>query len=275
MRRVLFAMAAIDGSIDKDELKAIFEVVDFDGLSPESQRVVRGYLLSPPGLAEALAPFREAEETFRFSLMVNLVEVAWANDVVAPEQCQALIEAQEILDVSNAQLVAIDGFVRKVRVVRTRGLNDNYAADVVKSAAAGLPAVGIPIAAVYFSGSVVGLSAAGITSGLAALGLGFGMVPGIGVAIIAGTIVFVGLSQVFDIGGKRKKEKARKEVVRKAQFVIRNLQQMIDTLAEQMRELQKAAADAEANREAIRMLNERMAALKQLIAQRELLVGVP
>jgi hypothetical protein len=207
--------------------------------------------------------------------MVNLVEVAWANDVVAPEQCQALIEAQEILDVSNAQLVAIDGFVRKVRVVRTRGLNDNYAADVVKSAAAGLPAVGIPIAAVYFSGSVVGLSAAGITSGLAALGLGFGMVPGIGVAIIAGTIVFVGLSQVFDIGGKRKKEKARKEVVRKAQFVIRNLQQMIDTLAEQMRELQKAAADAEANREAIRMLNERMAALKQLIAQRELLVGVP
>jgi hypothetical protein len=275
MRRVLFAMAAIDGSIDKDELKAIFEVVDFDGLSPESQRVVRGYLLSPPGLAEALAPFREAEETFRFSLMVNLVEVAWANDVVAPEQCQALIEAQEILDVSNAQLVAIDGFVRKVRVVRTRGLNDNYAADVVKSAAAGLPAVGIPIAAVYFSGSVVGLSAAGITSGLAALGLGFGMVPGIGVAIIAGTIVFVGLSQVFDIGGKRKKEKARKEVVRKAQFVIRNLQQMIDTLAEQVRELQKAAADAEANREAIRMLNERMAALKQLIAQRELLVGVP
>jgi uncharacterized protein YlxW (UPF0749 family) len=100
-------------------------------------------------------------------------------------------------------------------------------------------------------------------------------VPGIGVAIIAGTVVFVGLSQVFDIGGKRKKEKARKEVVRKAQFVIRNLQQMIDTLAEQMRELQKAAADAEANREAIRMLNERMAALKQLIAQRELLVGVP
>src|SRR4051812_1501886 len=100
----LFAMADIDGSIDKDELKAIFEVVDFDGLSPESQRVVRGYLLSPPSLAETLAPFREAEETLRFSLMVNLVEVAWANDVVAPEQRQALIEAQEILDVSNAQL---------------------------------------------------------------------------------------------------------------------------------------------------------------------------
>jgi uncharacterized membrane protein YebE (DUF533 family) len=53
----LFAMAAIDGSIDKDELKAIFEVVDFDGLSPESQRVVRGYLLSAPSLAETLAPF--------------------------------------------------------------------------------------------------------------------------------------------------------------------------------------------------------------------------
>jgi uncharacterized tellurite resistance protein B-like protein len=228
----LFAMADIDGSIDKDEFEAILEVVDFDGLSPESQRVVRGYFLSPPSLAETLAPFREAEETLRFSLMVNLVEIAWANDVVAPEERQALIEAQEILDVSNAQLVAIDDFVRKVRVVRARGLNDNYAADAVKRAAAGLLAVGIPIAAVYFSGTVIGLSAAGITSGLAALGLGFGMVPGIGVAIIAGTIVFVGLSHVFDIGGKHRKEKALKEAVREAQIVIRNLQQTMDMLVE-------------------------------------------
>jgi hypothetical protein len=38
----LFAMAAIDGSIDKDELHAVFEVIDFDGMAEASQRTVRG-----------------------------------------------------------------------------------------------------------------------------------------------------------------------------------------------------------------------------------------
>jgi len=51
--------------------------------------------------------------------------------------------------------------------------------------------IGVPIAAIYLSGSVVGLSAAGITSGLAALGLGgvlglSSMVTGVGVAVVIG-----------------------------------------------------------------------------------------
>ena len=76
-------------------------------------------------------------------------------------------------------------YAEKVRRVRERGIDDNHAADAIKAAVSGMTAVGVPIAAVVYSGSVVGLSAAGITSGLAALGLGLGMVPGIGVAILS------------------------------------------------------------------------------------------
>jgi hypothetical protein len=151
-------------------------------------------------------------------------------------------------------------------------LVDNLAADALKTAAAGLPAVGIPIAAVYFSGSVVGFSAAGITSGLAALGVG-SMLPGIGVAILLGTGVFVGLSKALDIGGKRAKERARAERDRRVELVIRNMQQTIKSLMCRMQELLAAAADAEVNREAIRVLNERMMALKQLIERRKFELG--
>ena len=89
---------------------------------------------------------------------------------------------------------------------------------------------GIPIAALYLSGSVIGLSAAGITSGLAALGLGFGMVSGIGIAILVGIGIFIGTSQVLDIGGKQEKEHLMAERERKAQLVIANLQGALNKL---------------------------------------------
>lgn len=81
----------------------------------------------------------------------------------------------------------------------------------VISSAAG---VGVPIAALYFSGSVVGLSAAGISSGLAALGLGglfglSGMVTGIGALLVIGYGAKKGvdiLSGKSDIEKRKKKE---------------------------------------------------------------------
>ena len=50
----LFAMADADGSIDKDEIQALFAVVDFEGLSDDAQRTVCGYLMDPPALADTL-----------------------------------------------------------------------------------------------------------------------------------------------------------------------------------------------------------------------------
>src|SRR5205085_17313 len=89
----LFAMAHADGSIDKDELQALFAVVDFEGLSDDAQRTVCGYLMDPPALADTLIPLRKAEEGLRFSLMFNLVEIAYANDLVTPEERHVLAQA--------------------------------------------------------------------------------------------------------------------------------------------------------------------------------------
>lgn len=159
-----------------------------------------------------------------------------------------------------------------MRKIRDRGLDDNKAADAIKTAASGLGAVGIPIAAVYFSGSVIGLSAAGITSGLAALGglvgLG-GMVPGIGVAVLLGAGIFMGLNSFLDTGDYHRKAQLQAERERKAQLVIQNLQNSLNSVIERIDALQKAAADAEGNRETIRVLTQKMKTLQQLINKRK------
>jgi hypothetical protein len=55
-------------------------------------------------------------------------------------------------------------------------LREDFSDDALKRSMKELTAkagaVGVPLAAVYLSGSVIGMSAAGITSGLATLGLG-------------------------------------------------------------------------------------------------------
>jgi uncharacterized tellurite resistance protein B-like protein len=265
----LFAIASADGHFDKDEMDLICGVMDLDGMSDYAKEQIQEYIIEPPSLFHCLKVLSSADDSLRYGVMMNMVGTAWADDDLDPEESKALDLAQVELNISDEQRQAINNFVQKMREIRARGLDDNQAADTIKKATAALSAVGVPITAVYLSGSVIGLSAAGITSGLAALGLGFGMVPGIGVAILVGTGIFIGASQVLDIGGKQEKERLMAERERKAQLVIANLQGALNKLIERVANLQTVAADAEANKEVIRVLTEKMRYLQQLVAKRK------
>ncbi|MBP0005178.1 MAG: TerB family tellurite resistance protein [Cyanobacteria bacterium SBC] len=275
----LFSIALADGSLDKEEIELLFGIIDLEGMTESAKREVQSYIIEPPSLYACLKSLEAADENLRYGLMINLVDTAWANDELDANEKQAITLAQQELKISDKQLDAIEKFINKVREIRIRGLDDNYAADTIKTAAAGLSAVGVPVAAVWFSGSVIGLSAAGITSGLAGLGalIGLGgMIPGIGVAILLGTGIFIGVNTLLDTGDKSKKAKLQAEKERKAQLVIKNMQDAINQLVERIAKLQEktahlesSAADAEANREAIQRLTERLKFMQQSVAKRK------
>lgn len=264
----MFALAAIDGAMDKDEINAIYETLDLDGLSEAQQLTVRGYLVEPPAFAACLEPLAELDEAMRFGVLVMLTEIALADEVVTPEERSALEAARETLRATEAQLAATETFVREARRIRERGLDDSVAAEALMTAASGMTAVGIPIAAVYFSGSVVGLSAAGITSGLAALGIGFGMVPGIGVAILIGTATYFGVRKLLRWSRDNKESVLQADRERRAQLVVQNLQATIDMLVGRISELQDKGRQADQNAAVIAELTRRLRALKSLLAKR-------
>ncbi len=92
-------------------------------------------------------------------------------------------------------------------------------------------AVGVPLVAVYLGGSVVGLSEAGVTSGLAALGFGglFGlsaMVTGIGAVILIGGAVY---TLIRWLSGSEEKELAALRE-RLTQEVVKQLQRTVNAL---------------------------------------------
>ena len=264
----MFAMAAADGQMQREELELIYETLDTEGLSEEARRRLYAYAIEPPALQDCLQALSDASESARHGLMLNLVEVAVSDYLLSNPERDALTQGQLTLGIGDEQRTAMEHYAEEVRRIRERGIDDNHAADVVKAAVSGMTAVGVPIAAVVYSGSVVGLSAAGITSGLAALGFGAGMIPGIGVAILIGTAAFVGLNYLFDTGNKRKKEQHRRERERKAQLAMENLQETINHLIGRIARLQGDAANAKANKEAIELLNERLAKLQQVLARR-------
>jgi len=270
---LLFAAAAADNHVAKEELQAIYENIDIEHLNNENKLIVQNYLITPPTIEDCITKLSNAQNELRFAVVVGVCEVILADDVIEPEEEEFLNNICYRLNVNNEQKEAILNFVKECRRIIRDGIPDNKAEKILKSAGAGLSAVGVPIAAVYFSGSVVGLSAAGITSGLAALGLGLGMVPGIGVAILIGTGVFLGMKRILGDRKKKKEEELRLQKERKAQLVIKNLQEAINNLTDRISELESKANMAEANEEAIKILNERLLSLKRILKQRKALLS--
>jgi hypothetical protein len=172
-----FAAASADGKIDKDELISIYQTLDLEPLDEEHRKTVAGFLVESPDAADCLSILAEGCDELRFATVVAVAEVIAADDAIMPDEEALLDDVCRQLRVKDEQKKAILHFVLEARRVQADGVSDNLAEKAMKDAAAGLAAVGVPIAAVYFSGSVIGLSAAGLTSGLAALGLGLGMVP--------------------------------------------------------------------------------------------------
>ena len=261
---IQFAIAYADGELDKDELKKIFEVMDITGFSLEGKQKVQTYFLEPPILEEIISEMNKDINEIKYTAYMNAIEVAIANDDISQLQEVELKKIKESFDITDIQAEKMKEFAIKAKKIAERGIDDKYAADALKSGVAGLGAVGVPVAAVYFSGSVIGLSAAGITSGLAAVGLGFGMIPGIGVAIVLGAAIFIGLTKLFDVGGKRKKQKHQLQKERRAQLIIQNLQDTINMLLDKLEKLEEKAKDAEANKEAIKKLQDVLKNLRQI-----------
>lgn len=179
-------------------------------------------------------------------------------------------------------------FIKQVIDADNKIFDDNVDDEGLNSALSSLAAtagaVGVPLAALYFSGSVVGLSAAGISSGLAALGLGglFGlssMATGLGAMILIGLGANKGIKKLT--GQDERDKRARKQALLFA--VNRQLTKSINLLAEDVntftqelsKQIKKAQAleqDVFAKEQVLSELLARIEALSTFSSGNELLV---
>ena len=136
----------------------------------------------------------------KYTLVSDLCLFSLVDSKFTDEEYQYILGIGEILGINQEQVDAIRSIQENLDSIKDLPSNSERFRQVIKESVATLAGVGIPIGAIAASGSVFGLSAAGISSGLAFLGAGFGMLAGAVVVVPAIAIgAAYGVKKLFDI----------------------------------------------------------------------------
>jgi hypothetical protein len=138
----------------------------------------------------------------KYTLISDLCLFSLVDSNFADEEYQYILGIGEVLGITQEQVDAIKSVQEDLDKIKDIPSNSERFKQVIKNSAANLAGVGVPIGAIAASGSVFGLSAAGITSGLAALGalVGGGMLAGAVIAVPAIALgAAYGVKKLFDI----------------------------------------------------------------------------
>jgi len=239
-----------DGQIDKKELAEIQLLMTRLNLSAEERHNIREYVSAPNTPTNDFMEIMNtncpngSEEGLHISLLKDLIQIYRStNDITVDidDKGDGNILDDDVFisyiaksyDISKDEVAVIEQSIINDELILAGKVNDKMIVKNAKDLAAKAGAVGLPIAAVYLSGSVIGLSAAGISSGLATLGLGgllglSSMVTGIGVAVLIGVGTYKGARWI--LGGSERKKTTKREFF--IGEVINNNQKTISNLAE-------------------------------------------
>ncbi|MBF1279559.1 MAG: hypothetical protein HXM78_03720 [Neisseria lactamica] len=265
---------ANDNIIDEKELAEIFVLMSRINLQPESRSIIRSYMcnldtLQP--LEVLLSTIAENEpggqiKNIHISLVKDLINTYISTTGIDGDITDESIKGFDFLnnnrhlfEVSNDDINIILSTINTDRKILNDELSDDEITTLLKDVSSKAAAVGVPIAAIYLSGSVMGLSAAGITSGLSALGLGgvfglSGMVTGIGVAVLIGVAAHVGIRKLTgadEISKSKKRELMLNMVIRLTQKTIA---QLIEDINYVTKELNQTMSNQDGLNEKIRHL---------------------
>ena len=197
---------------------------DPQSLDAEVQ-IARMLELVPPEMSDTLP--------LRCSLIKDAIRVCRATSEGPTSEQPGICQLAGLLQLNDEQVVFLEHNCMQEEKLLTGELSDRQLTKMMKVLAAQGTGVGVPLTAVYMSGSVIGLSAPGIASGLAALGMGgllglSAMATGIGVVVVGGGVLYKAVRWV--LGGSERKRASHRELM--LQDVLRIHQMAITNLAE-------------------------------------------
>jgi hypothetical protein len=239
--RALALQSLVDGRLDPREIEYLYVFMSRVGMSSDSREEVRQMLATREASLENVARLVEEvisavpdnQEEISVSIIKDMVHLSHADNVVSLQE-RAAIEAAAGAHFGERASKVIDLAEKTVRYEKALIDGKVSVGELeahVKEIVAVATAASVPITALFVSGSVIGLSAAGITSGLAALGLGgllglSAMVTGIGTVVVLGVGTYAAARWV--LGGKerelaRQREHMIQEVIKRHQGAIEDL----------------------------------------------------
>ena len=179
-------------------------------------------------------------KSLMFSLVKDLINVYYSSKKNKTKEFQFLDEYKDIFGVSQENIDFVFSAVELDHKILNEDLNDDQMKNIMKEVLTKAGSAGVPLAAIYISGSVVGMSAAGITSGLATLGLGLGMTGGLVVVGLISILTYKGLKHLTganELDKFKTKEFMLNEVIKQTQKTISMLIEDINYVIQKLNDL--------------------------------------
>lgn len=153
----------------------------------------------------------QEKNIFRFSLMKDLIIIMKA-DYIETEDEKSLLEGiQNYFNISAEQLSFFEEEYELDRCFFDDSISNDQFKNIVKNTISTATALGIPLTAIYYSGTFKGLGLLGTVSGLRALGMKrktgkYSFLLGLGTSIALGIATYKAMNYILDI---KKDEKAK------------------------------------------------------------------
>lgn len=240
-----------DNMIDSKEYSEIMTLIAMNSVEKEVRIAIRAYMYdgqqmeSNEKLIDILEDLVDAGslEALKLSIIKDTINLHWSKMSETHEgnewkNCEYIVKLASLLEIDDDKVNCIAENIQKNKDILVKRQDNIQIKKTMQELAAKGGAVGVPLAAVYLSGSVVGVSAAGMTSGLAALGMGgvagfSSMFTGIGVAVLLGVGAYKGVKKVTGMG-ELEKNKQREMML---QEIIKNSQKALNYLIEDVNEV--------------------------------------
>lgn len=250
-----------DDTVDDVEFAEILQLMTRLKLKVESRHVIRKYISDISNLTPVLDLVEiidsNSPDGMKKSLHISLVKdlISTHSSITGKDTANFsfLEKHRNTFAVSDEEIELAQMAIASDRKILDRNYTDKAITKSLKELSAKAGAVGVPLGAVYLSGSVVGLSAAGMTSGLATLGMGgalglSSMATGIGAAIVLGVVAYRGVKHFTGSGvdeGDKRREIMLQDVIRQSQ---RTLNMVIEDINHLSSELSNAIAQESVTR---------------------------
>lgn len=241
-----------DGVVDDKEFAEILMLMTRLDLSVDSRFSLRSYMAASTEVTsvEQLISLIDAEcpdgqiKSIHVSLTKDLINTYLSSGGTSIGDFAFLNNNRHLIKVTDEEIALVQMAIKNDHNMLKDDFSDDQIISALKELSAKAASVGTPLAAVYLSGSVIGMSAAGLTSGLATLGMGgmlglSSMATGIGVAVLIGVGTYAGVRKLTganELNRSKRRELMLNEVIKQTQTTISLLIQDVNYITGRLNE---------------------------------------
>lgn len=257
-----------DNIIDSKEYAKILDFIVRINISSESRLFLRAYMTDISTIEDTeeiiieLSNLTNSSELLivKQSLMKDILYLfKLKNEAICYEADDEIMKLASVLNVSGEQLDVMKDAIKREEDVIKKRFSDTQIQSSIKELSSTAVAVGVPMAALYFSGTA-GVSAIGMTSGLATLGFSaFGlssMFTGVGMIALIGVGTFHGMKKITgvkELENNKQREKLLQEIIINSQKSLNVIIEDVNMISLQ---LNKALNQSQENELKIRKLSK-------------------